>query len=288
MTDAYHTPMDCSRVEALASARVDGELDRETRTAMERHLDGCEPCANLVADLAALAAEARALPALAPSRDLWAGIAARIEAPVVALDPARVTRAPSRGWWKAAAAAAVLVATTAGVTWQLATARARQDLVARAPQPADSAMPVAPAPVTHVAVVDSGTGRPSVPDEEEQATPRTRPAPRFTPGTQPRATPRPVGRPAVVPVALPAAAQAYGREIDGMRSLLAERREQLDPVTVRVLDRNLRIIDEAIAESRAALAQDPASGLLAEQLTRAMRRKLELLRTAAGVPARTS
>jgi hypothetical protein len=91
-----------------------------------------------------------------------------------------------------------------------------------------------------------------------------------------------------VNVALPRAARAYDREIEAMRAVVAARRESLDPVTVRVLERNLKIIDEAIAESRAALLQDPASGLLADQLTRSMRRKLDLLRTAADLPARIS
>jgi hypothetical protein len=100
-----------------------------------------------------------------------------------------------------------------------------------------------------------------------------------------RATPRSTP---VATVALPPAAQAYDHEITAMRALVRERRGTLDSTTVRVLERNLQIIDQAIAESRAALAQDPASGLLAEQLTRAMRRKLELLRTVADLPARTS
>lgn len=73
-----------------------------------------------------------------------------------------------------------------------------------------------------------------------------------------------------------------------MRSVLRERRGQLDSATVRVLERNLKLIDDAITESRAALARDPESGLLADELTRAMRRKLELLRTAAAMPARST
>ena len=108
-----------------------------------------------------------------------------------------------------------------------------------------------------------------------------------TPVTRRDATPTAAATP-VVAVALPPAAAAYDREIVAMRALITERRKDLDPVTVRVLERNLKIIDQAIAESRAALVQDPASGLLAEQLTRAMRRKLELLRTAADLPARIS
>jgi hypothetical protein len=45
-----------------------------------------------------------------------------------------------------------------------------------------------------------------------------------------------------------------------------------------VVRRNLAIIDQAIRESRVALAADPQSGFLLEQLDRAYGRKVGLLR----------
>jgi hypothetical protein len=51
-----------------------------------------------------------------------------------------------------------------------------------------------------------------------------------------------------------------------------------------VLVRNLVIIDAAIAQSRAALARDPHSPFLGDQLTRALGQKVELLRTVALMP----
>jgi hypothetical protein len=47
------------------------------------------------------------------------------------------------------------------------------------------------------------------------------------------------------------------------------------------------IIDGAIRESRAALARDPASALLNEQLTNALEQKVELLRAAVLLPVRS-
>jgi len=47
------------------------------------------------------------------------------------------------------------------------------------------------------------------------------------------------------------------------------------------------VIDDAIAQSKAALAQDPASRFLNNQLNSALDKKLELLRTAAMLPNRT-
>jgi hypothetical protein len=69
---------------------------------------------------------------------------------------------------------------------------------------------------------------------------------------------------------------------------LAQRRTELDPKTIAVLEASLRVIDQAIAESRAALERDPASRFLNQQLTRTLDRKLELLRTAALLPAARS
>ena len=48
-----------------------------------------------------------------------------------------------------------------------------------------------------------------------------------------------------------------------------------------VLERNLRVINDAIRESHEALALDPANGLLNSHLASTRRRKLDLLRRAA-------
>jgi hypothetical protein len=56
---------------------------------------------------------------------------------------------------------------------------------------------------------------------------------------------------------------------------------------VKIIEKNLLVIDKAIAESRAALAKDPHSRFLNEQLTRVLDQKVGLLRTAALLPART-
>jgi hypothetical protein len=78
-----------------------------------------------------------------------------------------------------------------------------------------------------------------------------------------------------------AAAAAYDREIAALRDIVRERRSELDTTTVRVLEQSLRVIDRAIAQSRAALARDPNSQFLGDQLTRALDSKVELLRTVA-------
>lgn len=67
------------------------------------------------------------------------------------------------------------------------------------------------------------------------------------------------------------------RELEGV---LEAHREALDPATVRVVERNLEIIDDAIAEARTALARDPASPYLNAHLAETMKRKIEILRRA--------
>ena len=87
-------------------------------------------------------------------------------------------------------------------------------------------------------------------------------------------------------VKLPATV-TYEREIDGLRTIVRDRRTQLDPKTIAVIERNLSVIDSAIAESRAALRKDPQSAFLSDQLDHALDTKLTLLRTVALLPART-
>jgi len=76
---------------------------------------------------------------------------------------------------------------------------------------------------------------------------------------------------------------SYDHVIARLEQALAEHRTALDTATVRVLEKNLEIIDRAIAEARAALAADPASAYLNHHLARTMRRKVDLLRQASAL-----
>jgi hypothetical protein len=75
----------------------------------------------------------------------------------------------------------------------------------------------------------------------------------------------------------------YDAAVADLERVLREESERLDPQTVMVIERNLRAIDEAIHEARAALDADPANTYLNSHLADARRRKLELLRRAAGL-----
>ncbi|HEX8692680.1 MAG TPA: zf-HC2 domain-containing protein [Longimicrobium sp.] len=81
-------------------------------------------------------------------------------------------------------------------------------------------------------------------------------------------------------VALQPAEAEYQKAIDDLAAVLETRRSRLAPETVATLERNLRIIDQAIAESRAALERDPSSRELAQMLSAVYDTKVRMLQQA--------
>ena len=79
--------------------------------------------------------------------------------------------------------------------------------------------------------------------------------------------------------------QTYDTEIASLHSALESRRSQLNPATVKIIEQNLDVIDEAIRQSKEALARDPNSSLLNDQLDRTLAKKTGLLRAAVLLPA---
>jgi hypothetical protein len=72
----------------------------------------------------------------------------------------------------------------------------------------------------------------------------------------------------------------YEAAIGQLELALAEGRDQLDPATLEVIERNLEIIDAAIAEARAAVQSDPSNAYLYRHLDQTLNRKVDLLRRA--------
>jgi len=117
MTSYPTVPLRCDEFDALLSDYLEDALGERDQHNAEAHVAGCARCRGLVVDLAELRDEAARLPELKPTHDLWEGIASRIDAPAIVLGDRRVT-------WQArarlAAAAVLLVATTATITWKIA------------------------------------------------------------------------------------------------------------------------------------------------------------------------
>jgi hypothetical protein len=88
---------------------------------------------------------------------------------------------------------------------------------------------------------------------------------------------------AATPTALAAfrpAEQEYEKAISELEIVLRTQRGRMAPRTAATLEANLRIIDRAIQESRAALAADPNSAGLTRMLSDAYDTKLDVLRQA--------
>jgi hypothetical protein len=276
------TNMTCEQIEARLPDYMEGDLTSDERDAFERHVDGCAHCRPIVAELKAIVAQAGALGPIEPSRDLWSGIESRIGTPVVALG--------SRRWMpmmRGLAAAVVLVAATAGITWQLAKRNTATVAPAVASANTDQPSPTGTGPVivTTPPQVASTAGSSSTSTSASSA-PDIRAAKAPTTASQER-----VGRQMVQAVRndvrRESAAAVYDQEITKLHSVIERRRGELDPKTVAAIERSLAVIDTAIAQARSALAADPASRFLHGRLNDALDKKVELLRTTAMLPARS-
>ena len=84
------------------------------------------------------------------------------------------------------------------------------------------------------------------------------------------------------------AAPRYDAAVADLERVLAEGRGRLDTTTVRVLEQNLRVIDQAIEQARRAVAADSANAYLNSHLAETMRQKLDLLRQAASLVSAAS
>ena len=271
--------MSCVLFNDTLLAYLEHETDDATRVAVERHSVTCAECGALLADLRKLRIDAANLPEMQPSRDLWAGIASRIEAPVVSIGVKQpeVKRALNvRLWTRRALIAASLMA-AAGVGYGGAR------LSASGSRPADPVATLADTPIGTVAESPSIADSLSLPTRQPRAE-----------STEPRAAVLASATPARSPemqsaiLVVNKVSADYDREIARLQKLIDERRNQLDPVTVGIIEKNLKVIDTAITECKKAIANDPASGFLIESLNQSLRSKVELMRTAALLPSRTS
>ena len=272
--------MNCEEFDALFSDYLEGTLDAERRTSVERHLGECVRCTGLVRDIDAIRRNASALPDLAPSRDLWAGIESRIAAPVVPLVARPAPRRHLTPAWLGIAAAALIVS-TAGITYTLTSRSNGQP-------PASQIASATTTPTVETVKESTSTGAELPQPAATSVVPTGTQGGRATASTEaPARNPGAVEGVARLASQNPNAEIVYSREISMLQTILQSRKAQLDPATVAIIERNLNIIDAAIEQSKAALARDPASQLLSGQLTHALDKKVELLRTAAMLPLST-
>ena len=109
-------PLNCEQFSDRLADYLEEGLPEVVRAAMESHADVCASCGALLADLAVLRGEAAALPALQPSRDLWAGITERIDARVLPLEAPARWPVGRRAWVRPAERSPAPIVRSAGHT----------------------------------------------------------------------------------------------------------------------------------------------------------------------------
>jgi anti-sigma factor RsiW len=236
----------------MMSQYLEGELTPADAASLEQHLEACDDCRTILAELRDVVASAHALETPEPPRDLWPDIAAAIAAApqrsyetgpaaadmaVISLS-ARRKNSPARFSFslpQLAAAAMLLMALGGGAVW----------MVARGPA---AGAPVAQSETTQGTIMLSSSA------------------------------PENVRMVAAQPVE-----QRYESDVAELEQALAEARDSLDPATVEVIERSLDSIDQAIADAKTALGADPANPHLRRKLESTLEKKLALLSRASGV-----
>ncbi len=121
---------------------LDGELPAADRLALEAHLDSCNDCSALLADLRRVVDRARGAEEYVPRRDLWPGIASRIRA-TPALSPRIGPRWTFSLPQLAAAAIFLMTLSGGGAVWLLRSHTVSPSTGPLATRPAPAGAPVA-------------------------------------------------------------------------------------------------------------------------------------------------
>jgi hypothetical protein len=229
--------MSCERHIERIQELVDGTLGPIRRTELEQHVDQCEACRALKADLERIRDAAAALPQMRPPDGAWLQIAGRLrleqqQQPAAGrLAATAASRADrwSYGWM--AIAATLVLAAGASLVMLV-----RSTPTTPAPKPAAVS---APAPGAAGGANDQTV-------EAAQT-------------------------------AVDAAQQQFEKAILDLEKVARANSGVLDPGTSTVIEKNLGIIDQAIAENRAAVRAEPTSVAARGTLFDALRQKVSLL-----------
>jgi predicted anti-sigma-YlaC factor YlaD len=227
---------------------LDGGLTPAERTVLQAHLDGCAGCRTVLEELRGLASAAREMGGLAPPRDLWPGIEAAIREGAPAVPDAEAERRRGRK---------VITLPTAGGRRP---ERRRAGIVLTAPQLAAAAVVLVAVSVAATRWAGPGTPATDVPVASEEAR-----------------------SPLSLAADVPAPPASLAAELSMLEDQLAAVRDALDPNTLRVLERNMAVIERAIEDSRQALALEPGNEFLSRHLEQVYERKLDYLREAAAI-----
>jgi hypothetical protein len=272
--------MTCAECDELFLDFFEHDLESGDRSRFDEHVSTCLRCQGLIRDVDRIRDQAAELAELTPSRDLWAGIETRIQPQVRSIATPR-SASMSKTWLAAAAAALVVI--TSSVTYVATSGTMNK------PAPKKTAATVAAAPRVATAektAIPESTGPATVQPARANPSAQAESA-RHTPTATRSNVRSSLASSSSAPMQPTASEIAFAREINQLQTVLSERRTQLEPETVKVVEDNLKVIDTAVKRARSALVKDPASGFLMRQLDNALQKKVELLRTVALLPAST-
>lgn len=245
---------------------LDGALPEAERARVLAHVEGCPGCRRVLDELERVVTAAGRLEPVTPPRDLWPGIETLIRERAGAQ---RATAGGPRGEESARGA------------------RSRHGLA-----PDVIALPTVPAGAAAAARNPGRRGRIALTAPQlaaaaaalvvlSVAATRWVTAPVPADATQ-RSFADPI--PALeVAADLPAPPAGLAAELSALERELAGAREAIDANTLRVLRRNMAVIERAIEDSRRALAVDPGNEFLSRHLEQVYERKLDYLRQAAAI-----
>lgn len=229
----------------------EGLLDPETEAEVRTHLEACSSCQQELEDLSRLMTDLRSLPTEAePARDLWPQLAWRIQEKSGAEGAAQEEMDGSRDRLE-----------RVGKEGSVAGPRPARKVSRRISVPAWQLLAASIALI----VISGGSvwtllsGRPGTVESVA-----------------------PTGGSMSQMVGWEDAYGEYDRAVADLEAVLDSGRKVLDPETIKVLEENLQSIDRAIQDAGDALMNDPASPLLQRFLADNLRKKVDLLRRAAG------
>ncbi len=233
--------MQCAGYTESIQELIDGTLGPIRRAEIEQHLDGCPACRALARELRAIRDAAAALEPLEPPARVWLQVAGRLRHEG-RVRPAGAPRPPARHGLVAALAAVLILAVGIATVTLLPRFRAGGAAPIAAP---GATAPVAAGNASADATVQGVEAEFRLAEQHYQnAIAKLEEAARLD----------------------QAAASPAGGEPT-----------PLDPQTAAMLQKNLRVIDSAIAESRAALRDQPESAPARDSLFDALKRKVALL-----------
>jgi anti-sigma factor RsiW len=223
--------MFCNQYRDALHELADGTLGPVRRAELQTHLDQCDDCRALAADLQKIRSAAKSLEPMTPPAQVWRSIASELQ------KQGRIAPTPFLRTNRSAmlAIAASLMLVVGGALYMLSRG---SSLPTSSSPPATTSAPRPAAP--------GGNAAPADPVQS-------------------------------INEDLTTAGQYYESAIAKLEQAVKTDDPSIDPQVAAVIQKNLPVIDQAIAETQSALKSEPQNRVVRESLFEALRKKVTLL-----------